>query len=251
MLRVEADGPVLRVTMNRPEVRNAFGDVQIAALSEVFSNVPEGTRVVVLAGEGKAFCAGGDLEWMRRSFDYNEEENYQDALNLAHLFQAIARCPAPVIARVQGAAFGGGSGLVAASDYAVAAEGTKFSFSEIRLGLVPGTISLLVMDKIGHGHARALFATGEVFDAQRALQIGLVHAVCPEEDLDQQVEARIKMVLSAGPQAVAKAKLLPLDPPASPEESARRLARVRAGAEAREGVAAFLEKRKASFVVER
>lgn len=247
MLKVESNGPVLNVTLNRPEVRNAFNDELIAALSETFSSVPDGTRVVVLSGEGKAFCAGGDLEWMRKAAAYTEEQNYQDALKLAGLFKSIAHCPAAVIAKIHGAAFGGGCGLVAASDVAIAAPETLFAFSEVRLGLIAGTISSYVIPKIGAGHARALFATGEAFSAERALNIGLVHEV---GEVDELAAAKVKQILSVGPEAVAASKRLVHEYPLPAEETARRLAQARAGAEGKEGVAAFLEKRKASFVVD-
>ncbi|KXK14047.1 MAG: Enoyl-CoA hydratase/carnithine racemase, partial [Armatimonadetes bacterium OLB18] len=163
MLKVESDGPVLRLTLARPEVRNAFNDELIALLTEAFTLMARGSRVVVLQGEGKVFSAGGDLEWMRRAANYTEDQNFEDALSLARLFESIARCPAVVIARVHGAAFGGGAGLVASSDIAICEPATKFAFSEVKLGLLPGTISTYVIPKIGAGHARALFATGETF----------------------------------------------------------------------------------------
>lgn len=243
-----SSGAVVRVTLNRPEVRNAFDDGLIAALTRTFEILPDNARVVVISGEGKAFCAGGDLEWMRKAANYTEEQNYEDALKLAKLFKSIAYSHAVVIAKVHGAAFGGGCGLVAASDVAIAAEDTKFSFSEVKLGLLPGTISPYVIPKIGAGNARALFSTGEVFGSEKALRIGLVHEVGAAEALDGLVDEKIKAILSAGPQACAAAKRLVLDAPLTIEESARRLAQARAGAEGREGVAAFLEKRKASFV---
>jgi len=251
MLNVEFDGPVAFVTLNRPEVRNAFNDELIAKLTSTFATLPASVRAVVVRGEGKGFCAGGDLEWMKKASAYNEEENYQDALKLAGLFRAVAECPAVVIARIHGAAFGGGCGLVAACDVAVAAEDALFSFSEVRLGLIPGTISTYVIPKIGAGHARALFATGEAFGAEKALRIGLVHDIGPVEGLDALVDAKLKAVLAAGPLAVAQAKRVVFDSPLTPEEAARRLVATRSGAEAKEGVAAFLERRKASFVVER
>ncbi len=251
MLRAQQDGPVLRLALDRPDVRNAFNDDLIAALTESFVGLGPETRVVVLSGEGKAFSAGGDLEWMRRAAAYTEEQNAEDAIRLGRLFEAIATCPALVVARVHGAAFGGGCGLVAASDVAVAAEGTLFAFSEVRLGLIPATISAFVVPKIGAGHARALFATGEAFDAAHALRIGLVHGVTPPDGLDEAVEAKVATVLKNGPQAVAAAKRLVLDLPMPMDHLARLLARARSSEEGREGVAAFLDKRPASFVVER
>ncbi len=250
MLRVESDGPLLKVTLNRPEVKNAFNDELIAQLYETFSAITLGSaRAVILAGEGDAFCAGGDLQWMKKAAGYTEEENYQDALKLARLFQAMVNCPAPIIARVQGAAFGGGCGLVAASDVAIAGPKALFAFSEVKLGLVPATISPFVIPKIGFGHARALFATGEAFGAEHAFRIGLVHDAA--EDLDGAVDKKLKAILSAGPHAVAKAKHLGWSAPLELETAARLLASVRAGDEAKEGIGAFLEKRKANFVVSR
>ena len=251
MLRIESDGPVLRLTLDRPEVRNAINDELISALTGAFADLPPGTRAVVLGGAGKSFCAGGDLNWMAKAANYTEEENYADAMRLGDLFDAFCDCPAVVIARVHGAAFGGGSGLVCASDVAIAAEGTKFSFSEVRLGLIPATISTIVIPKIGSGHARHLFTTGEAFGSDHALRIGLVHKVVPEAELDSSVEAVVADVLKNGPEAVASAKHVAVHGPYPMSESARLLAKARAGEEGKEGVKAFLEKRKASFVVER
>lgn len=245
MLRIEDDGPVRRLTLDRPEVRNAFNDTLIASLSHAFLMLPKGTRAVVLRGEGKAFCAGGDLEWMRKAADYTEEQNYQDALKLARLFQAMTQSPAVVVAAVHGAAFGGGCGLVAASDVAIAHPETKFAFSEVRLGLLPATISPFVIPKIGAGHARALFCTGEAFGAERALRMGLVHDLA--EDLDAAVQSKLDAALSAGPIACAESKQIAQRGFACLEDAARALAKARAGDEGREGVSAFLEKRPASF----
>lgn len=250
MLNVESNGPVLRVTLNRPEVRNAFDDELIAQLAAVFEHVAEEVRVVVVSGAGETFCAGGDLNWMRRAAGYTVEQNEADALSLARLFQSIVDCHAVVIAKVQGAAFGGGCGLVAAADVAVAAQDTKFSFSEVKLGLVPATISPFVLPKIGPGHARHLFTTGEIFEADHALRIGLVHDAVVRADLDAAVAKRVKGVLSSGPRAVASAKRLAQREPLSLAAAARLLAETRAGDEAREGIAAFLDRRKASYVVE-
>ncbi|MBX3119432.1 MAG: enoyl-CoA hydratase/isomerase family protein [Fimbriimonadaceae bacterium] len=250
MLNAESRGPVLYVTLNRPEVRNAFNDELISKLTDVFSGVGSETRVVVMSGEGKSFCAGGDLEWMRKAAAYTEEQNYQDAVKLGKLFESIANCPAVVIAKVHGAAFGGGAGVVACADIAIAETETKFAFSEVRLGLIPGTISAFVIPKIGAGHARALFTTGEAFDAAHAFHIGLVHQVASSESLDEAVNAKLKWILAAGPNAVAASKKIVLDGSLPIEECARRLAAARASEEGKEGVGAFLEKRKASFVVE-
>lgn len=251
MLIVEADGPVLRVTLNRPEVRNAFNDELIAELTDTFTNLSSDIRAVVLSGNGPAFCAGGDLQWMRKAAGYTEEENYQDALKLAGLFTSMCSARAVIIAAVHGPAFGGGCGLVAASDVALATGDALFAFSEVRLGLIPATISPFVIGKIGPGHARALFTTGEAFDATHALRIGLVHEVTTADVLQDAIDRKLASVLAAGPNAVASSKQLALTQNLTPEACARLLATARAGDEAKEGVAAFLEKRSPSFKVKR
>jgi len=205
--------------------------------------VTERTRAIVLSGAGPSFCAGGDLNYMRRAATYSEEQNFEDAFRLAWLFQAMLECPAVIIAKVHGAAFGGGCGLVAAADVAIACNDTQFAFSEVRLGLVPATISPIVLAKIGAGHARALFSTGETFDANRALTIGLIHEMVLFSELATVVDRKLRSVLSAGPKAVALCKNLAQKPPMGLEDSARLLAKVRASEEGKEGVAAFLEKR--------
>ncbi len=250
MLEVESDGPILRLTLARPEVRNALNDGLIDLLSETFSNLPPGTRCVTITGAGTAFCAGGDLEWMRKAASYTEEQNFEDAMRIARLWETISRCPAAVIARVNGHAFGGGCGLVSAADAAIAADGSLFAFSEPRLGLIPATISRVVIDKIGRGHSRALFATGETFEASRALCMGLVHEVVAPDELDAAVAKKIRSVLACGPEAVASSKRLALDPPGTLEEASRLLAATRSGDEAKEGISAFLGKRRAAFFVE-
>ena len=251
MLRVESDGPILSITLDRPEVKNAFNAELISALTDAFTGPGKDARVVVVTGAGDAFCAGGDLQWMRQAAGYTVDQNAADALRLANLFQSIVDCPAVVIARVNGACFGGGCGLVAASDVAVCSDKSLFAFSEVKLGVVPATISPFVVPKIGHGHARALFATGEAFGARRAEIIGLVHEVATLEDLDAAVEQKVKAVLASGPKAVAKSKWLAQQSPLSLEAASQLLAATRAGDEAREGISAFLEKRSASFVVKR
>ncbi len=247
MLNVEAQGPVLHVTLNRPEVRNAFNEELIAALFHTFTNLPAETRIVVLGGEGKAFCSGGDLQWMQRAATYTEQENREDAQRLAALYRSVLDCPAVVIANVHGAAFGGGLGLVAASDFAIADPNTVFAFSEVKLGLVPATISSIVIPKIGHGFARAYFSTGFQFNATTALRMGLVHEVSTESHLV--LDHLTREILKAGPEAIATSKRISQLPPMSPNEAGELLAKVRAGAEAQEGISAFLEKRSASFVV--
>jgi enoyl-CoA hydratase/carnithine racemase len=246
MLKVEQRGSVLNLTLNRPEVRNAFNDELIAALTRAVKNIAESTRAIVIRGEGPGFCAGGDLEWMRKAAGYSEQQNVDDALKLAALFQSLNDSPAVVFAMVQGAAFGGGSGLVAASDVSIAHPDAKFAFSEVKLGLVPATISPFVISKIGRGQAKALFSTGEPFGADVALRIGLVQEVA--EDMETALERKLKHVLASGPKAVAMSKAMALSENLEPETTARMLARARAGDEGKEGVAAFLEKRRAIFV---
>ena len=168
MLKVEREGAVLRVSLNRPEVRNALNDELIESITQVFATVSFEIRVIVLSGEGSAFCAGGDLEWMRKAAGYSEAENIADALKVSHMFTAIRDCRAVTIASVHGAAMGGGCGIIAACDIAIATEDVKFGFSEVKLGLIPATISPFVIDRIGRGHARSLFVTGEVFNAEHA-----------------------------------------------------------------------------------
>jgi enoyl-CoA hydratase/carnithine racemase len=238
----------LHLTLNRPEVRNAFNDELIAALTDAFTQLPKGTRAVVLTGEGAAFCAGGDLEWMRKAASYTNQENVNDAKRLSMLFGYIQTCPAVVIARVNGAAFGGGCGLIAAADVAIASTDAKFAFSEVKLGLIPATIAPFVLAKIGRGHARALFTTGEVFDAGRAHHVGLIHEVVNSDELDAAVTRKLNTILAAGPKAVISARELTLEDLTGPDETAHRLAAARASDEGREGVSAFLEKRKASWV---
>ena len=243
-LRTERDGDVLRVTLARPERRNAFDAALIAELAEAFVDVGR-TRVVVLAGEGETFSAGADVEWMRSSVDLGYEDNVRDALALRRMLESIDRCPAPVVARVQGHALGGGTGLVACADIAVAAEDAVFAFSEVKLGIVPAVISPFALAKIGASAARRYFVTGEPFDAATAARIGLVHEVA--RDLDQAVDRILGELLSAAPRAARAAKRLVVDAPLDGPETARRIAERRTSEEGQEGLKAFLEKRRASW----
>ncbi|HWE63918.1 MAG TPA: enoyl-CoA hydratase-related protein [Chloroflexota bacterium] len=249
-IRVNTTGPVATVTLARPALHNAFDPLLIEALRRAFESLAtdQAVRVVVLAGDGPSFCAGADLNWMRDSLAYTVEENHQDALRLADMLDAIASCPHPVIARVHGAALGGGAGLVAACDIAVATPEARFGFTEARLGLAPAVISPYVLARIGPGHARALFLTAERFDAARAFAIGLVHRVVPSADLDSAVEDVVRQLLAAGPEALRACKALAQLVPAMPLDEARGytaalIARLRTGAEGQEGIRAFLEKR--------
>jgi methylglutaconyl-CoA hydratase len=241
-LRTERDGHVLRVTLARPERRNAFDAELIAELTAAFADVGD-ARGVVLAGEGPSFCAGADIEWQRSSIDLSYDENVEDAMRLYRMCETIDRCPAPVIARVQGFALGGGSGLVACADIAVAAPDATFGFSEVKLGIIPAVISPFVLPKLG-AHARRFFLTGERFDAETALRIGLVDEVTPE--LDGAVDRVIEELLTSGPQAVREAKRLIRERPQG-EETAQIAARLRAGDEGQEGLRAFLERRAAGW----
>jgi methylglutaconyl-CoA hydratase len=238
-LRVERDGPVLRVTLARPEMRNAFDAALIQELAEAFVDVGR-ARAVVLAGEGRSFSAGADVDWMRSSVDVSFDENVADANALRRMLEAIEGCPAPVIARIQGHALGGGAGLVAAADIALAGRDAVFGFSEVKLGIIPAVISPLALAKIGPSAARRYFLTGERFDAETALRIGLVHEVA--DDLDAAVDRVVGELLSAGPQAARWAKRLVRERPDGPE-TARWIAERRASAEGQEGLRAFLEKR--------
>jgi methylglutaconyl-CoA hydratase len=239
-LRIERDGPVLRVTLARPERRNAFDAALIAELTEAFADVGD-ARAVVLAGEGQSFCAGADIEWQRSAIDLSLEENAEDALRLYRMCEKIDRCPAPVVARVHGYALGGGSGLVACADIAIAAPDAVFGFSEVKLGIIPAVISPFVLPKIG-AHARRYFLTGERFDAEAALRIGLIEEIA--DDLDAAVDRVLSELLTTGPEAVREAKRLIRERPAG-EETAQIAARLRAGEEGQEGLRAFLEGRSA------
>ncbi len=242
-LTVERDGSVLRVTLARPDQRNAFDAALIAELAEAFVDVGR-SRAVVLAGEGPSFCAGADVDWMRASAGLSYEENVADANALRRMLESIDGCPAPVIARVQGHALGGGAGLVAAADIAIASRDAVFAFSEVKLGIVPAVISPFALAKIGASAARRYFLTGERFDAETALRIGLVHEVA--DDLDAAIERVVAELLSAGPHAARWAKRLVRERPDGPE-TARWIAERRTSAEGQEGLAAFLEKRAPSW----
>ena len=251
-LNVSREGAVATVTLDRPEQRNAFDDVLATKIRETFVELSSdaGVRVVVLRGSGDFFCAGGDLQWMRRSGRLPKEQNLDDAKNFAVAFAAIDRCPKPVVACVRGAALGGGAGLVAVSDAAIAAKSTVFGFPEVKLGIVPAAISPYVISKIGWSHARKLFLTGERFDADTAFRIGLVHEVVADDELDAAVARTVANLLTSGPEAVVKVKRLlkgmnSMAPDgALLDLTARTIADARASAEAQEGFAAFLEKRK-------
>jgi methylglutaconyl-CoA hydratase len=242
-LTVDRQGDVLRVTMSRPEARNAFDAALVAELAEAFVDVGK-ARAVVLAGEGPSFSAGADVDWMRASVDLDYDANVADANALRHMLESIDRCPAPVVSVVQGHALGGGAGLVACSDIVLAHNAAVFAFSEVKLGIIPAVISPFAIAKIGPSWARRLFVTGERFDAATALRIGLVHEVT--SDLEQALERVLAELRSAGPRAARAAKRLVLDRPDGPE-TARRIAERRTSEEGQEGLRAFLERRRATW----
>ncbi|HET7572918.1 MAG TPA: enoyl-CoA hydratase-related protein [Gaiellaceae bacterium] len=242
-LRTERDGAVLRITLARPDRRNAFDAALIAELAEAFVDVGR-ARAVVLAGDGPSFSAGADVDWMRSSADLSYDENVADANALRAMLEAIDGCPAPVVARVQGHALGGGAGLVAAADIAIAGRDAVFAFSEVKLGIVPAVISPFALAKIGPGQARRWFLTGERFDAETALRIGRVHEVA--DDLDAAVERVVAELLSAGPLAARWAKRIVRERPDGPD-TARWIAERRTSDEGQEGLRAFLEKRRPAW----
>lgn len=247
---------VCTVTMNRPDVHNAFDDVLIGRLERLFRGFehrPE-VRVVVLAGNGRSFSAGADLNWMKRMAGYTRQQNFDDAMGLATMLEAIYRCPKPTIAHVHGAAFGGGVGLVAACDIAIASAKASFALTEVKLGLIPATIAPYVVEAIGARACRRYFQTAERFTALEACRLGLVHEVCDEDHLDAKRDEIIAALLLGGPHAQAAARDLigavahkPVDD-AMLADTAARIADIRVSDEGQEGLQAFLEKRGASWV---
>jgi methylglutaconyl-CoA hydratase len=249
-LRRTDNGPVATVALARPEARNALNAALVGEIARCFEELAEdeGVRVVVLTGEDPSFCAGADVGYMRDTAGFSYEENLEDARRLADMFLAVDELPKPVVARVQGAAIGGGAGLVAAADVAVAEEGARFAFSEVRLGIAPATIAPFVVRKIGYSRARALFLTGERFGADVAREVGLVHEVVPEKELDAAVERVVAQLLQGGPaaQAAIKEALRQIEA-TEPMEAlgimTQLIAELRVGEEGQEGLGAFLEKR--------
>lgn len=255
-LLVEEQRSVVSVTLNRPDVHNAFNDELIREASEVFTSLEKRTdvRVIVLRGVGPNFCAGADLNWMSRTVSYSREENVRDSTLLAKMFALIDECPHPVVGRIQGAAIGGGVGLVSVCDVAIATPRSKFGLSEVKLGILPAVISPYVISKIGQSHARALFLTGERFDAARALQIGLVHRIAEsEEDLDRLTRETVDQLLSSGPEAVRACKKLIRHVGASERVDAiaytiDAIAERRISPEGQKGMSSFLNKERAPWI---
>lgn len=247
---------VATVTLTQPEIRNAFSDEVIAEITAAFETVAQhaDVRAVVLAAEGPAFCAGANLNWMRRMADYSREENLADAGKLAHMLHTIYTCPLPTIARVQGDVYAGGMGLVAACDMAVAVNTAHFCLSEVKIGLVPATIAPYVLRAMGPRAGHRYFLTGERFDAAEALRTGLVHQVVAADALDDAVDQLLKHLLQAGPQAVQACKKLVLDVAERDinatliRDTVERIADIRASSEGKEGVQAFLGKRKPNWL---
>lgn len=256
-LKAELTNAVFTITLTRPERHNAFDETLIAEVTDAvtWANVSPHVRVIVLKGEGASFCSGADLNWMKRVADYSLEENEADARLMQVMFEAIANSPKAVIVRVQGAAIGGGAGLVAASDIAIASDDAKFAFSEVRLGIAPAVIAPYVLRKIGVGAARSLFLTGERFSAAEAYRLGLVQGVVPADALDDAVDEKIFALLQCSPAAITRIKRL-VDDVAFQELShvapmtVRAIAELRVSAEGQEGIKSFLEKCKPNYAAE-
>lgn len=255
-LRVRRDGAIARVTLDRPEVRNAFNDTVIAELTATFEalGTDPSLRAIVLAAEGKAFCAGADLNWMKAMSGYGWAENHADAGRLAHMLWTLYSCPVPVIARVQGDVYAGGVGLVAACDIVVAVDSAGFCLSEAKLGLLPATIGPYVVRALGEQASRRYFVTAERFSAAEAHRLGLVHALATADTLDEQVDALTAALLANGPMAVRACKRLVQDVAHAPitaalrDDTARRIADIRASDEGREGVRSFLDKTRPAWL---
>jgi methylglutaconyl-CoA hydratase len=255
-LTITVADKVATVTLNRPELRNAFNEQAIAELALAFDELGcnELVRAIVLAANGPAFCAGADLNWMKKMAGYSHDENAADAARLANMLRTIYLCPKPTVAKIQGDCYAGGMGLVAACDIVVAAEGVNFCLSEVKLGLIPATISPYVIKAMGEQAARRYFLTAERFDAAAALRFGFAHEVVAQEALDTTVAGIVKALVSNSPNAVLEAKKLVREVVGQPVtealllDTAERIAAIRASTEGREGVASFLEKRKPNWL---
>jgi methylglutaconyl-CoA hydratase len=254
-LTYDRTNSVARITFSRPEIHNAFNGKMIEELYELFDrlNRDKSVRVVILTGEGKSFCAGADLNWMRAVKDYSYEKNFSESLKLAEVFNMIYSCPRPVIGRINGAAIGGGTGFVAVCDIAIASTNAVFSFSEVKIGVVPACISPYVIKRVGEGRAREFFLTGERLSAEQALQAGLVNRAVSPDDLDAEVDGMVKQLLSSGPDALKCCKEL-LETVSGQNlqdakiHTAKVIANLRKSDEGQEGMDAFLNKRKPNWV---
>ncbi len=245
------------IVFSRPEIHNAFNSRMIEELYDVFERIHKdrSIRVVVLTGEGKSFCAGADLNWMRAVQDYNYEKNFSESMQLADVFHKIYTCPKPVIGKINGAAIGGGTGFVAVCDIAIASSEAIFSFSEVKIGVVPACISPYVVKRVGEGRAREFFLTGERISAERAYETGLVNRVVPPEDLDDEVDTMVRQLLSSGPEAIMRCKELLADIADKDMQdakvyTAKFIANLRKSDEGQEGMDAFLNKRKPNWVTD-
>ena len=255
-INITKQADVATITLNNPDKHNAFDDTMIAEMSAAFTSVDkdDSVRVVVLASAGKNFSAGGDLNWMKRMVDYDYDENLRDAQALATMLNTLNNLSKPTIARVQGAAYGGAVGLVSCCDMAVASHAAKFCLSEVKIGLIPATISPYVIDAIGSRAARRYFLSAEIFSAQQALQLGLVSEVCEHNEMDQKLNTLISALLSNSPAAITASKQLIKDVSGAPidkamiSETSKRIADVRTSSEGQEGLSAFLEKRQPAWL---
>ncbi len=243
------------LTLNRPKVHNAFNEELIFELTEFFSKKirEDSLRLVVLTGSGKSFCAGADINWMKKMIRYSREENFQDSKALAKLFQTIDHCPVPIVGKIHGAALGGGAGLVSVCDCVLASSQAVFGFTEVHLGLIPAVISPYVMAKIGQTHARSTFLSGERFDAHRAKEWGLVHEVCLPQELDEFTESKVVQFLKAAPEASGAAKALIRRVACAQKDdlqeiTCRMISDIRISPEAQEGMSALLEKKRPSWM---
>lgn len=254
-IRIAVQGGVATITLARPEVRNAFNDTVIGELTQAFTELGARAevRAIVLAAEGTAFCAGADLNWMRRMAGYTRAENHADAARLAEMLRVIYECPKPTVARVQGDVYAGGLGLVSTCDMAVSSDTAHYCVSEVKLGLIPATISPYVIRAMGARAAHRWFLTAERFDAAEAMRMGFVHAVVPAGELDAAVDRLVQAVVAAGPGALRECKKLVQDvaghdiTPALVERTVQGIADIRASDEGREGIQSFLNKRKPAW----
>ena len=254
-IRLAVDGDVARITFARPDVHNAFNATMIGELAQAFDRVKTevSVRVVVLTGEGESFCAGADINWMRKIIDYSYEQNLSESLQLAEALHKLYSLPKPTVAMVNGTAIGGGNGFLSACDIAVAAEEAHFGLSEVKIGLVPAAISPFVIRKIGESKAREYFLTGKRISAQKAQEIGLVNQVVPREKLEETVDELVSLLLTSGPEALANCKELIFQVPQMgleevKEFTARMISDLRISEEGQEGMASFLEKRKPKWI---
>ena len=256
MLKVDINKPIASVLLDRPDIHNAFNDELVKLVTETFAELGarDDVRVIVLGGNGKSFCAGADLNWMKRMVQYSREENLEDARAVGRMYLTIAKCPKPVIARVHGAALGGGAGLVAACDIGIAVESVQFGFTEVKLGIIPAIVAPFVIARVGPGLAREFFITGERFLAPVALNIGLIqHVAAHEQALDGLIESKISQILTSAPAAIAAAKELIFGVAARTLESslefaADAIARARTGQEGQAGMQAFLDRQKPPWI---